>query len=123
MSIIEGFGWTMAIQFEPHRKGFLYRQDRKGRPILVTAAERNAFVRVFGWQFLAHVAGFMVAVIAAAMFTARFFPRGDETGGFFLMGGLLLGIGLALYLSIKWAMHAPARALARRPTFSSGARP
>lgn len=123
MSIIEGFGWTMATQFEPHRKGFLYRRDRKGPPVLVTAAERNAFVRVFGWQFLAHVAGFMAAVIAAAMFTAHFFPRGDETGGFFLMGGLLLGIGLALFMSIKWAMHAPARALAGRPTFSSGAGP
>lgn len=105
----------MATQFEPHQKGFLYRQDRKGPPILVSADERRAFVRAFGWKFLAHVAGFMVAVIAAAMLTARFFPRGDETGGFFLMGGLLAAIGVALYLSIKWAMHAPTRALTGRP--------
>ncbi|MGQ3297000.1 hypothetical protein [Reyranella sp.] len=123
MSIIEAFGWAMATPFEPHRNGFLYRHDRKGSPILVTAAERNAFVRAFGWQFLAHIAGFMVAVIAAAMFTARFFPRGDETGGFFLMGGLLVGIGFTLYMSLKWAMHAPKRALAGRPAFSSGAKP
>lgn len=123
MSIIEAFGWTMATQFAPHRSGFLYRQDRKGPPIPVTAEEHDAFVRAFGWQFLAHVAGFMMAVIAAAMLTARFFPQRDETGGFFLMGGLLIGIGLALYMSIKWAMHAPARALAGRPTFPSGAGP
>jgi hypothetical protein len=57
----------------------------------------------------------MLAVIAAAMLTARFFPKGDETGGFFLMGGLLAAIGIALYLSIKWAMHAPTRALNGRP--------
>lgn len=114
MSIIEGLGWAMATQFEKHRKGFLYRQDRKGPPIPVTEDERRAFVRAFGWQFLAHVAGFMLAVIAAAMLTARFYPQGDETGGFFLMGGLLAGIGITLYLSIKWAMHAPTRALAGR---------
>lgn len=121
--MIKAFGWTMATQFEPHRQGFLYRRDRKCPAILVTEAERNGFVRAFGWQFLAHVAGFMLGVIAASMITARFFPNGDETGGFFLMGGLLAGIGLALYLSIKWAMHAPTRALAGRPVFSSGARP
>lgn len=115
MSIIEAFGWTMATQFEPHRGGFLYRQDRKGPPILVSADERRTFVRAFGWKFLAHVAGFMLAVIAAAMLTARYFPRGDETGGFFLMGGLLAAIGVILYLSIKWAMHAPTRALTGRP--------
>ncbi|TAJ92909.1 MAG: hypothetical protein EPO10_23690 [Reyranella sp.] len=123
MSIIEAFGWTMATRFEPHRRGFLYRRDRKAPPILVTAAERNAFVRAFGWHFLTHVAGFMLAVIAASMLTARFFPRGDETGGFFLMGGLLTAIGLALYLSIHWAMNAPARALAARPSFSGGEGP
>lgn len=115
MSIIEAFAWTMATQFEPHRKGFLYRRDRKGPPILVSAEERRAFVRAFGWKFLAHVAGFMFAVIAAAMVTAGFFPRGDETGGFFLMGGLLAVIGVALYLSLKRALHAPTRALNGRP--------
>lgn len=114
MSIVEAFGWTMATQFEPHEGGFLYRQDRKGPPIPVSDGERRAFVRAFGWKFLAHVAAFMLAVIAAAMVTAHFFPNGGETGGFFLMGGLLAGIGTALYLSIKWAMHAPTRALAGR---------
>lgn len=123
MSMIEAFGWTMATQFEPHRQGFLYRRDRTGPAILVTPAERTAFVRTFGWKFLAHVAGFMLAVVAASMLTAHFFPRGDETGGFFLMGGLLAGIGVALYLSIKWAMHAPARALAGRPIVASDAGP
>ena len=108
----------MATQFQPHRQGFLYRQDRKGRPILVTENERLEFVRAFGWKFLAHVAGFMMAVIAAAMFTARFYPEGDEAGGFVLMGGLLLVIAIGLYMAVSWAMHAPTRALADRPTFS-----
>lgn len=56
----------------------------------------------------------MAAVIAAAMVTAIFFPAGDEPGGGVLMGGLLLAIGAGLYLSVKWAMAAPARALAGR---------
>ncbi|MDB5489985.1 MAG: hypothetical protein JWQ58_3700 [Reyranella sp.] len=118
MSIIEAFGWTIATQFQRHPQGYLYRQDRKGRPILVSASERDGFVRVFGWKFLAHVAGFMVAVIAAAMLTARFYPKGDETGGFFLMGGLLLVIGIVLFKSVKWALHAPTRVLADRATFA-----
>lgn len=115
MSIVEALGWTMATQFERHRKGFLYRPDPNGPPILVSEDETRAFVRAFGWKFLAHVAAFMLAVIAAAMLTAQFFPKGDETLGFVLMGGLLAGIGAALYLSIKRAMHAPTRALANRP--------
>lgn len=110
----------MATQFESHGSGLVYRQDRKGSPIPVSDGERRAFVRAFGWKFLAHVAAFMLAVIAAAMVTAHFFPDGDETGGFFLMGGLLAAIGTALYVSIKWAMHAPTRALAgRTPPLSS----
>ncbi|WP_425069060.1 hypothetical protein [Reyranella sp.] len=121
MSIIDALGWAMATQFQSHREGPVYRQDRTGRPILVTEAERRAFVRAFGWKFLAHVAGLMAAIIAAAVVTAQFYPKGDEPGGFVLMGGLLVAIGLGLYASVKWAMHAPSRALSGRPTFSSGA--
>ncbi len=123
MSIIEALGWAMSTQFQPHRKGHIYRQDRTGRPILVTASERNGFVRAFGWKFLAHVAGFMAAVIAAAMATARFFPKGDEPGGFVLMGGLLAVIGFGLYASVRWAIHAPSRVLSDRPTLSTAEAP
>ncbi len=114
MGIIEGLGWALALQFHAHKAGFLYRKDNKGPGIPVTSEERRAFVRGFGWQFVFHVAGFMLSVVAAAMLTARFFPKGDETGGFFLMGGLLAGIGVVLYLSLRHAMHAPSRALAGR---------
>ena len=77
MSIIDSLGWAMATQFQPLRSGYVYRQDRTGRPILVTAGERRGFVRAFGWKFLAHVAGFMAAVIMAAMVTAHFYPKGN----------------------------------------------
>ena len=120
MNLIDALGWAMATQFESHREGPVYRQDRKGRPILVTQAERRGFVRAFGWKFLVHVAGLMAAIIAAAVVTAQFYPKGDEPGGFVLMGGLLVAIALGLYASVKWALHAPGRALSDRPTFSSG---
>lgn len=116
MGLIETCGWTMALQFEPAGQGaFLYRHENTGAPIRVTAEERTRFVRAFGWMFLAHLAVFMPVMIAAAMITAHFFPEGGETGGFFLMGGLLVFIVAGLYLSLKWAMAAPARALAGRP--------
>jgi hypothetical protein len=113
----------MSTQFQPHRNGHIYRQDRTGRPILVTASERDGFVRAFGWKFLAYVAGFMTAVIAAAVATAQFFPRGDEPGGFVLMGGLLVVIGFGLYAFVRRAMHAPSRVLSGRPTLTSAAAP
>ncbi|MBU8873558.1 hypothetical protein KQ910_07275 [Reyranella sp. MMS21-HV4-11] len=121
MSIIDSLGWAMATQFQPLRSGYVYRQDRTGRPILVTAGERRGFVRAFGWNFPAHVAGFMATVIMAAMVTAHLYPKGNETGGFVLMGGLLAIIGFGLYASVKWAMHAPSRVLSDRPTLSNGA--
>lgn len=123
MSIIDALGWAMATQFQPRGSGFVYRQDRTGRPVLVTADERRGFVRAFGWKFLGHGAGFMVAVIAAAMITARFYPKGDETGGFVVMGVLMALIGFGLYASVKWAMHAPGRILSDRPTCANGATP
>lgn len=116
MGLIDAFGWTMALQFEPAGQGvFLYRYNNTGAPIRVTAEERARFVRAFGWKFLAYVAVFMPVVIAAAMVTAHYFPKGDETGGFVLMGALLVAIVAALYVSIKWSMAAPARELADRP--------
>lgn len=120
MSIVEALGWALASQFPPHGSIHVCREGRTGRPILVTSSERGGFVRVFGWKFLAYVVGFMAAVIVAAMFTAHFYPRGDEPGGFVMMGGLLLAIGWCLYASVKWVMDAPGRALANRPTFKSG---
>ena len=115
MSIIEAFGYTLAMQFEPSGQDFLYRKDNIGAPIRVTASERTRFVRTFGWLFLAHVAGLGAAIIIAAVITAQYFPAGGEPGGFVLMGGFMVAIVVILYLCVRWTMHAPARALAGRP--------
>ncbi|WP_158266425.1 hypothetical protein [Allosphingosinicella deserti] len=104
----------MAAQFEKQPTGYLYRANCKGPARPATQQEFDSFVRQGAVSFLLHVAAFMVSVIAAAMLTAHWFPRGGETGGLVLMGGMMLGIGFALYRSIQWAMLAPERALAER---------
>jgi hypothetical protein len=114
MSIISLFGAGMAMQFEKHGDGYLYRANGTGPALPATAQERDRFVTRAGWSFLLHTAGFMLGVIGAAMLTAIWFPSGDEAGGFALMGGLLVAIAGLLYLSVRRSLRAPARALAGR---------
>jgi len=114
MAILSLFGAFMAMQFEKQPDGYLYRANGKGPAMPATDQEFERFVRDGGFSFLLHVAGFMLAVIGAAILTATWFPEGDEPGGFLLMGSLLLVIGYALYRSLRWAMLAPARKLSGR---------
>lgn len=114
MSIITIFGTFMAMQFEKRDDGYLYRANGKGPAYPASEAEFERHVRLGGISFLLHVAAFMLAVIAAALLTARWFPGGSEAGGFVLMGGLLLVISLVLARSMRWAMLAPAREFSGR---------
>jgi cytochrome c biogenesis protein CcdA len=114
MGIITLLGSFMELQFEKHQSGYLYRAHGTGPALPATAGEHDRFVRRAGINFLFHVAGLMVGVIAAAMLTAHWFPAGNEPGGFALMGGLLLAIGIGLYISVRRSMLAPKRALAGR---------
>ena len=128
--MISLFGGFMAAQFEKQPNGYLYRANGKGPARPATQQEFDRFVHQGGVSFLLHVVAFMVAVIAAAMLTAHWFPGGGEAGGFVLMGGMMLGIGFALYRSIQWTMLAPERVLAGRaavappkPGYRSGRQP
>ncbi len=114
MGIFSLFGAFMAMQFQKHEDGYLYRANGRGPALSATALERDRFVRKAGVSFLLHVAVFMICVIAAAMLTSHWFPDGDEPGGFVLMGVLLIALSWAHYRSIRRSMLAPARILADR---------
>lgn len=114
MGIISLFGAGMALQFERHGDGFVYRANGTGPALPVTEPEIDRFIQRGGVNFLLHTATFFLAVIAAALVTTIWFPKGDEAGGMVLMGVLLVAIGWLLYRSLRWSMFAPARALADR---------
>ncbi|WP_420137247.1 hypothetical protein [Sphingomonas sp.] len=67
----------------------------------------------FWWRsiliFLVHVAGFVAGIVGAAMITAHWFPRGDEPGGFVLMGSLLILLCLFLQWSVRRSLRAAGR--------------
>ena len=123
MGIFSPLGAFMAMQFEEHQGGYLYRANGRGPALAATREERDQFVRKGAVSFILHVAALMIAVIGAAMITAHWFPGGDEPGGFVLMGGLLLVIGYALYRSVRRSMLAPARALGDRPPVANAPPP
>lgn len=108
------FGAAMATQFTPHGDGFLFRQGGKGPPLPCTRAERDRFIRHADIMFLVAVPLFMLGVIGAAVVTAQFYPRGNEPGGFAVMGGGLVLVVAALILGVRRVMQAPARLLAGR---------
>ncbi|MDV3458053.1 hypothetical protein RZN05_13740 [Sphingomonas sp. HF-S4] len=118
MGLISLFGAGMAMQFEKHGTGYVYRANGTGPALPVSEAEFERFVFKGGVSFLLHVAAFFLCVVAAAMVTAMWFPQGDEAGGFVLMGAMLVAIGWALYRSVRWSLFAPARALADRAAVS-----
>ena len=114
MGIISLCGAFMALQFEKQPDGYLYRANGKGPALPATRQEFDRFVHKGGISFLLHCAALMLGVIAAAMLTAVWFPKGGEAGGMVLIGILLVAICYALYRSMYWAMLAPQRELAGR---------
>ncbi|MCR0983554.1 hypothetical protein [Roseomonas populi] len=114
MSLSELLGLGMAAQFKPSGHGYIYRENAKGPPIPVSREERDRFVRRYAVHFVVQVAGFMGAVILAAVLTDAVFPTRAAPGGFVLMGALMLAIGFLLFRWVRWALAAPSRALAGR---------
>ncbi|WP_315760282.1 hypothetical protein [Sphingomonas sp. Y38-1Y] len=115
MGLIKLLGHFASKQFQKTPTGYVYRYNAKGPPVAVTADDYDHYVRRAGWSFIFHCAGFMLAVIAAAMLTERWFPNGDEAGGMVLMGLLLVGIVFGIIKSLAWSMRAPERELGAAP--------
>ena len=115
MGFIKGYGLFMKRQFSKTPTGYVYRFDGKGQPVPVSEHEYHRYVRRAGWSFVFHVAGLMLAVVAAAMVNEALFPDGGA-GAFVFMGVALVGIVVALYKSIAWGLRAPERELGGRTT-------
>ncbi len=72
---------------------FLYRKPGPSAQVLP--------MRSAGWILILHLAAMAAGIVGAAMITAHWFPRGNEPGGFVVMGGLLIAITYALYRSLR----------------------
>jgi hypothetical protein len=110
----------MAMRCKPDR-----RRDRRGAsrhdrgsPVSERGSGGGNFVLIF----CLHVVGLMVGVIVAAIITAHWFPKGNESGGFMLMGALLILVCGGLYWSLRRALRAPDRARANTDPLGGGRR-
>ena len=114
--MIESLGVATALQFKPDGKGgYLYRRDQIGPALPATAAEREAHVRRMGWMVVLGFVLYFAAVVALAAVAQRFVgDRSDTVSALVavVMGAVSLG---GVYLFLRWASHAPARAFAGRP--------
>ena len=103
----------VATQFFPDGDRYLYRHDGTGASIPTMASERDQFVRDGRRSFLLHLVGLGLGILAATLLAARLHPADDVART--AIGALIAScIGLLLYRSHIWAIHAPARALAGR---------
>lgn len=111
-------GLAVAVQFKPDgRGGYLYRRDQIGPALAATAAERDRHVSRMGWMMLLGTVLYMLGIIAMAVIAQQFVDSASASAGVGV-GGAPVTAGIAfggLYLFIRCASHAPARAFAGRP--------
>lgn len=113
--MLEGLGFAMALQFKPDGNGgWLYRKDQTGAPLPATAAERDSYVRWFGWITLSSLPLFMVAMIAMAFVFDRSFPNPTNSQSILLTIPMVIIVFGITYGYVKYLSHAPARAFADR---------
>lgn len=113
--MISALGFAMALQFKPDGKGgWLYRKDQTGAPLPATAAERDGYVRWYGWIVVSSLAVLMGTMMIGALIANWINP--DPTNNQGAVGAIIFGGGafLLTYLYLKWFSHAPARAFASR---------
>lgn len=103
-----------AEQFERDGTGFLYRKSRRGAPVRVTAAERDAFIETFNrrYRFLSWGFGVALAVTLFAIIAISVANEAEVEESWIYAGcGILVG-GYMLVWYRLW--NAPAVALERR---------
>ncbi|TRW14241.1 hypothetical protein [Glacieibacterium frigidum] len=119
--MIDGLGFGMALQFKPDGKGgYLYRRDQIGAAIPATTAERDGYVRWMGWMVVLGFFLYFGGMIGLAWLADRFVTSDSDAvgvAGAVVMATITMG---GLYLFLRWASHAPARAFAGRPEVEPG---
>lgn len=113
--MIHGLGFAMALQFKPDgRGGFLYRRDQIGPALAATAAERDGYIRWMGWMVLVGAVLYFAGMVGMAMLADRLITSDSNTVG--VIGAVVMGVTAftGLYLFLRWASHAPARAFTGR---------
>jgi len=102
-----------AAQFEPDGDAYVYRKSWKGAAVLVSAAERNAFVAAFNRSVALQLLGLIAGLAAVIIMPIRFaFARGPGTVIWVVIGASVLSAILVTVTLAAWG--APARALAGR---------
>jgi len=112
--MVDGF----ATQFESDGKGgYLYRHYGRGAGIPVSAAERKAFIKIYGlesrWLLPKVLIGTVILMLANAFIGAAFHLRGDVSALFGLIPGMVIMM-LAVFLPNKRSYDAPRTVLAAR---------
>jgi len=108
-------GFPMALQFESSATGtILYRKDQVGPALPVTVAERDAYVGWMGWMVVLCALLYFVGIILMSVLADRFIESDSNSVG--AVGAMAIGLAAlaSLYLFLRWASHAPARAFAGR---------
>ena len=114
--MIGGLDFAMAVQFKADgRGGYLYRKDQTGPAIPATAAERDRHVAWMGWMIVVGAVLYFGGMILMAVLADRFIT--SDSNSVHVAGAMLMAVTAltGLYLFLRWATHAPARAFAGRP--------
>jgi hypothetical protein len=99
-----------AGQFERTATGYLYRRGGRGPALPLSVEEYERSTTGYGRWLIAIFIGFFAAMIGGSMILAPLFPQAEMIGPIVMT----VAIGGILYLCIRRAMYAPARALAGR---------
>lgn len=113
---MEALGFAMALQFKPDGKGgWLYRKDQTAAPVPATQAERDSYVRWYGWIVLGSLPLLMALIIGQAFVLDQLLPSPTNTQGMLATIPMVVIAFGVTYAYLKWFSHAPARAFADRP--------
>jgi hypothetical protein len=104
-----------AGQFEPHGQDFLYRKSLKGAPILVTAAERDNFVKAYKKSQKITVFSGVALTLVSAVALVTVYPD-DQAPPEWTTTALVGVVMTVIFAMTFWSWNAPARALRGRGT-------